>query len=112
MVIIAFLSGIAGLNCFCTLHVTVSLVKFFLSRACGSRARVDFALLLTFQCVSLLFIPLPLYAVFVFLSTTGGGVMSRRSSMGRGRSKKVFTKAAQRVHPRNSYRPMRGGIRL
>jgi len=38
--------------------------------------------------------------------------MSRRSSMGRRHSKKVFTKAAQRVHPANSYRPMRGGIRL
>lgn len=39
-------------------------------------------------------------------------LMSRRSSMGRRHSKKVFTKAAQRVHPANSYRPMRGGIRL
>lgn len=38
--------------------------------------------------------------------------MARRSSMSRGHSKKVFTKAAQRVHSVNSYRPMRGGIRL
>jgi len=53
------------------------------------------------------------------LPRSGGGdpleegvFMARRSKMSRGNSKKVFTKAAQRVHPANSYRPMRGGIRL
>lgn len=38
--------------------------------------------------------------------------MARRAKISRGRSKRVFTKTAQRVHPKNSYRPMRGGIRL
>lgn len=38
----------------------------------------------------------------------------RRQKMARGRSRKVFTRGAQRVHKRNSAqaRPMRGGIRL
>jgi hypothetical protein len=38
----------------------------------------------------------------------------RRKRMSRKRSRKVFTRGAQRVHPRNglSGRPMRGGIRL
>lgn len=38
----------------------------------------------------------------------------RRSSMGRSHSKRVFTGAAKRVHPKNDMlaRPMRGGIRL
>lgn len=38
--------------------------------------------------------------------------MARRQSMGRKHSGKVFTRGAKRVHPRNSARPMRGGIRL
>lgn len=40
--------------------------------------------------------------------------MAKRGRMGRRNSKKVFTKGAQRVHPRNGMqsRPMRGGIRL
>lgn len=41
--------------------------------------------------------------------------MRKRGSMNRGYSKKVFTKGAQRVHPKNglgSGNPMRGGIRL
>lgn len=39
--------------------------------------------------------------------------MSKRGGMSRGRSKKVFSRGAQRVHPRNvSPPPMRGGIRL
>jgi len=38
----------------------------------------------------------------------------RRSGMGGSHSKKVFSKGAQRVHPKNvsGSRPMRGGIRL
>lgn len=38
----------------------------------------------------------------------------RRSKIPRRRSKKVFTRGAQRVHPKNVSvaRPMRGGIRL
>jgi len=39
----------------------------------------------------------------------------KRHKMGRSKSKKVFTKHAQRVHPKNglgSGAPMRGGIRL
>jgi len=37
----------------------------------------------------------------------------RRSGMGGSHSKKVFSKGAQRVHPKNvAGRPMRGGIRL
>lgn len=27
-------------------------------------------------------------------------------------SKKLFTKTAKKVHPKNDYRPMRGGIRM
>lgn len=39
--------------------------------------------------------------------------MAHRGRMGRGHSKKVFKRGAQRVHPRNvAGRPMRGGIRL
>lgn len=40
--------------------------------------------------------------------------MARRSKMGRGNSRKVFTRGAQRVHPKNLMvgAPMRGGIRL
>lgn len=40
--------------------------------------------------------------------------MARRSKMGRRHSRKVFTRGAQRVHPKNSLptMPMRGGIRL
>lgn len=40
--------------------------------------------------------------------------MAFRSKMGRGRSKKIFSRGAQRVHPKNLMlgAPMRGGIRL
>lgn len=40
--------------------------------------------------------------------------MAYRGKMDRGHSRKVFTGAAKRVHPRNNMlsRPMRGGIRL
>lgn len=39
--------------------------------------------------------------------------MARRGKMGRKHSKRVFTKGAQSVHPKNHRsRPMRGGIRL
>lgn len=39
----------------------------------------------------------------------------KRHKMGRSKSRRVFTKTAQRVHPKNglgSGGPMRGGIRL
>lgn len=37
----------------------------------------------------------------------------KRSKMGRRQSKKVFTRHARSVHPRNTQgNPMRGGIRL
>lgn len=37
----------------------------------------------------------------------------RRSKMSNGSSRKLFTRTAQRVHPRNNNTlPMRGGIRL
>jgi len=35
-----------------------------------------------------------------------------RKSLGRKKSKKLFTKTAKNVHPKNDYRPFRGGIRL
>lgn len=35
-----------------------------------------------------------------------------RKKMTQKASKKHFTKNAQKVHPKNDYRPMRGGIRL
>lgn len=39
--------------------------------------------------------------------------MAKRRKMGRQHSRKVFTRGAQRVHPKNHRdRPMRGGIRL
>lgn len=40
--------------------------------------------------------------------------MAYRAKMGRSRSKKVFSRGAERVHPKNGMqaRPMRGGIRL
>lgn len=38
--------------------------------------------------------------------------MKKRKSLPKGKSRKLFTKTAKRVHPRNDYRPMRGGIRL
>lgn len=37
---------------------------------------------------------------------------ARRRSMTSKGSRKHFTKNAKRVHPKNDYRPMRGGIRL
>lgn len=36
----------------------------------------------------------------------------RRRKMGRGRSRRVFTRNAVYVNPRNMSNPMRGGIRL
>lgn len=37
----------------------------------------------------------------------------RRSKLSRGHSRKVFSRGASRVHPKNSGgSPMRGGIRL
>lgn len=58
--------------------------------------------------------------VLVFIAfisfLTQGAVMRRRNKMSRSFSKKVFSKGAQRVHPKNgltsSGNPMRGGIRL
>lgn len=39
--------------------------------------------------------------------------MAKRHKMGNSHSKKLFTKTAQRVNPRNNLgSPMRGGIRL
>lgn len=40
--------------------------------------------------------------------------MAKRIRMSKGRSRKVFTRAAQRVHPRNMVNTIwqRGGIRL
>lgn len=41
--------------------------------------------------------------------------MSKRAKMRPGHSRKVFTRGAQRVHPKNGLGtsgPMRGGIRL
>jgi len=39
--------------------------------------------------------------------------MSRRARMSKGRSKKIFSRGAMRVHSRNlnTTNPMRGGIR-
>lgn len=52
--------------------------------------------------------------VFLFFPLFLEVVMSfRRSRMGRSNSRKVFSRGAQRVHPRNIVSgPMRGGIRL
>lgn len=36
----------------------------------------------------------------------------RRQKMEKRHSQKVFSKGAQRVHPKNTAGPMRGGIRL
>lgn len=36
----------------------------------------------------------------------------RRRKMSRKKSRKSFTKNAVRVHGKNNYNPMRGGIRL
>lgn len=38
--------------------------------------------------------------------------MARRRKLTKKHSRKMFHKTAKRVHPRNDYRPMRGGIRL
>lgn len=40
--------------------------------------------------------------------------MARRKKLRKKRSRKIFTRGAMRVHPRNGLkeRPMRGGIRL
>lgn len=40
-------------------------------------------------------------------------MFKRRRKMSRRRSRKLFTKTAQWVHPRNAHRaPMRGGFRI
>jgi len=36
----------------------------------------------------------------------------KRKPMSSRKSKKMFSRTAQRVHPKNDYRPYRGGIRL
>jgi len=38
--------------------------------------------------------------------------MAMRKKMPRRKSKKLFSKTASKVHPKNDYRPYRGGIRL
>lgn len=39
--------------------------------------------------------------------------MKRRQKLSRGKSRKLFTKTAKKVHPKNGLgNPMRGGIRL
>lgn len=38
--------------------------------------------------------------------------MAMRRRLPKRKSKKMFSKTAQRVHPKNDYRPYRGGIRL
>lgn len=38
--------------------------------------------------------------------------MRKRHSMGRGHSRRVFTKGAKKIHRLNTVRPSRGGIRL
>lgn len=38
--------------------------------------------------------------------------MSKRKSLSMKKSKKLFTRTAKKVHPKNDYRPMRGGIRM
>ena len=37
---------------------------------------------------------------------------SKRSKIPHGKSKRMFTKTAKKVHPKNMAKPMRGGIRL
>lgn len=72
-----------------------------------SRARYVRADCCFFFCL----FPLPF---LFFVSSLLEVVMSfRRSRMGRSNSRKVFSRGAQRVHPRNIVAgPMRGGIRL
>lgn len=36
----------------------------------------------------------------------------KRKKLTSRKSKKLFTRTAKKVHPKNDYRPMRGGIRL
>lgn len=74
---------------------------------CFSRCCIycAFSFLLTCCCVCVIVFLLVFVLFFV-------EVVMRRSKMERGNSKRVFTKGAQRVHGMNSYRPMRGGIRL
>lgn len=38
--------------------------------------------------------------------------MARRLKLRKKFSKKVFTRGAQRIHPKNAVNPMRGGIRI
>lgn len=38
--------------------------------------------------------------------------MMKRKSLSRRKSRRVFSKTARRVHKKNSFVPMRGGIRL
>jgi len=38
--------------------------------------------------------------------------MSKRKPMSKKGSQKLFKRTAKKVHPKNNYMPMRGGIRL
>ena len=38
--------------------------------------------------------------------------MKKRHKISRKGSRKLFTKTARKVHKKNSYMPMRGGIRI
>lgn len=111
--------------CLCYVYVSCGLfvcqVFCFVLCLCVIRARfvylffVRVLLLLLFIIFSLLFLFFdPIYnrVCYFFVSLSRRCVMARRSKMARGNSKRVFTRGAQRVHPKNSARPMRGGIRL
>lgn len=41
-----------------------------------------------------------------------GGIQVKRSKIPQKSSQRLFTKTAQKVHPKNMTMPMRGGIRL
>lgn len=72
-------------------------------RALGVRA-------VCFSWLVLLFVADSAVSFFLFL----GGFMAFRSKLGRGKSRKVFRRGAERVHRKNALlgSPMRGGIRL
>lgn len=38
--------------------------------------------------------------------------MAKRKPLSRKKSQKLFKRTAKKVHPKNNYTPMRGGIRL
>lgn len=44
-------------------------------------------------------------------TTPTGGIHVKRSRIPQKASQKLFTRTAQRVHPKNLMMPMRGGIR-